>query len=113
MQTGSGKTFTMQPLPPRAAEDIFKVISIPDYSGLQLHVRCVGGACGVVSMACWACCMWMGRRGLTASCMLSLEEYPVRQTAVCSGHKIRGGLEEVRAWCLRKSREVCGASFTR
>ena len=25
----------------RAAEDIFKVLSIPDYGGLQLHVRCV------------------------------------------------------------------------
>jgi len=30
-QTGSGKTFTMQPLPLRASEDILKLINIPFY----------------------------------------------------------------------------------
>ena len=39
-QTGSGKTHTMQPLPIRAAADIFKYLARPEYNDVTLYLSC-------------------------------------------------------------------------
>ncbi|KDD74489.1 kinesin, partial [Helicosporidium sp. ATCC 50920] len=39
-QTGSGKTYTMAPLAPRAAKDIFGVLARPDHQHARLWVSC-------------------------------------------------------------------------